>query len=455
VTNPLFSGDASGDFGKQMIFKRGGIVTKYFSPRNPNMAAQVERRERFQDIQKVLDWMKESLRVAMKESIGATWHQRITGYLIGAGWSVWDEFEGVFESFTAGHKQGWIDYCPTIETNNDPGMVFYMLACAVNRLAPGAIVEAEESNFYNVGNAWYGGIGEFTDLFNGEDGAMDKNWTVKNNAWNIVSGAVTCVPTLGAELFTNRLFDTDSAWFKGSGWTISGGKGNHAGAVAGQFRQTVGAVNKLISISYDVDSISGNVLNVYFGTTNGAYMGASVSTTGSKFASRFQSGAYLGFYGTANCAAVLDNASAKEIDQGTAIASIEAQSGGARIKVKANILYDTMAGVVGWLDNPEDPKNYILVCHDGGARLIMYKVVGGVATMVSISTLATYAAGAEIKLEGTLSNGVLTLNMFYNGIARGGVNIQVSEAGIVSNKRFGMVSTSGLNALDGFVYVRM
>lgn len=49
VTNPLLSGDARGNFGKQMIFRRGGVVTKYFSPKNPNTIAQVNHRQAFKE----------------------------------------------------------------------------------------------------------------------------------------------------------------------------------------------------------------------------------------------------------------------------------------------------------------------------------------------------------------------------------------------------------------------
>lgn len=41
---PLFSRDARGDFAKQMIYRRGGVVTKYFVPRDPKSAAQLAQR---------------------------------------------------------------------------------------------------------------------------------------------------------------------------------------------------------------------------------------------------------------------------------------------------------------------------------------------------------------------------------------------------------------------------
>jgi hypothetical protein len=49
VKHPLFSGDVSGAFGKKMIFKKGGIVTRMFWPRNPRTAAQQRQRELFKE----------------------------------------------------------------------------------------------------------------------------------------------------------------------------------------------------------------------------------------------------------------------------------------------------------------------------------------------------------------------------------------------------------------------
>jgi hypothetical protein len=49
VKFPLLSGDVSGDFGKMVIFTRGGKVRKYFRPRNPRSAAQLAQRERFKE----------------------------------------------------------------------------------------------------------------------------------------------------------------------------------------------------------------------------------------------------------------------------------------------------------------------------------------------------------------------------------------------------------------------
>jgi hypothetical protein len=49
VFGPLFSFRASGKFGKNLIFKRGGVVTSAFVPKNPNTELQQAQRQFFKE----------------------------------------------------------------------------------------------------------------------------------------------------------------------------------------------------------------------------------------------------------------------------------------------------------------------------------------------------------------------------------------------------------------------
>lgn len=49
VDLPLHSGDARGQFGKKIIFTRGGYARNYFRPRNPNSIAQQNARQAFKE----------------------------------------------------------------------------------------------------------------------------------------------------------------------------------------------------------------------------------------------------------------------------------------------------------------------------------------------------------------------------------------------------------------------
>lgn len=48
--NPLGGTDARGRIGKQMVFRRGGVVTRYHTPRQPNTIAQQNAREAFRNL---------------------------------------------------------------------------------------------------------------------------------------------------------------------------------------------------------------------------------------------------------------------------------------------------------------------------------------------------------------------------------------------------------------------
>lgn len=50
VKNPLGGTDARGRLGKRMVFKRGGVVTRYHVPRDPKTPAQLSAREAFRNL---------------------------------------------------------------------------------------------------------------------------------------------------------------------------------------------------------------------------------------------------------------------------------------------------------------------------------------------------------------------------------------------------------------------
>lgn len=50
VINPLGGSDARGHIGRRFIFRRGGIATKYFVPRDPRTPAQLAARQAFKEL---------------------------------------------------------------------------------------------------------------------------------------------------------------------------------------------------------------------------------------------------------------------------------------------------------------------------------------------------------------------------------------------------------------------
>lgn len=50
VSSPLGGSDARGQFGKRMVFRRGGVVTRYHVPHDPKTPAQLAQRQAFKEL---------------------------------------------------------------------------------------------------------------------------------------------------------------------------------------------------------------------------------------------------------------------------------------------------------------------------------------------------------------------------------------------------------------------
>lgn len=66
-------------------------------------------------------------------------------------------------------------------------------------------------------------------------------------------------------LVTNGTFDTDTSWKKGTGWTISGGTLNHTANSSYATQEGVLTIGETYTITYTINSISGNTVLVYCG----------------------------------------------------------------------------------------------------------------------------------------------------------------------------------------------
>jgi len=73
------------------------------------------------------------------------------------------------------------------------------------------------------------------------------------------------VEVTGIELVTNGNFASDTNWTKGTGWTISGGKGNGASA-GGDLTQTISIpINKTYRVKYTISNYSAGIFRVILG----------------------------------------------------------------------------------------------------------------------------------------------------------------------------------------------
>ena len=73
----------------------------------------------------------------------------------------------------------------------------------------------------------------------------------------------------GAEEITNGDFSSDTAWVKGTGWTISGGSLNASAATATAFQQNTGIVtNKTYKVTYTISNYVSGSVRIEIGSAN-------------------------------------------------------------------------------------------------------------------------------------------------------------------------------------------
>jgi hypothetical protein len=114
------------------------------------------------------------------------------------------------------------------------------------------------------------------------------------------------------ELISNGTFESDTAWTKGSGWTISGGKAN-ASATTGQLYQgTTTTINTQYKIEYTISNyVSGSYNFLLRGTSTATFSGNGTFTvyitSGSGGNSNFIIDGVSSFTGS------IDNVSVKEV----------------------------------------------------------------------------------------------------------------------------------------------
>lgn len=129
---------------------------------------------------------------------------------------------------------------------------------------------------------------------------------------------------LGSEEFTNPGFDSDTAWTKGTGWSISGGKAINDASQTGnsQIGQTISlTIGGTYRIQVDVDAYdpsAGSNKVAYFAvqnTTSSPMFNAGVGDVGTTYAMYMTAGVAFasGFRVAADVACTIDNLSCKEV----------------------------------------------------------------------------------------------------------------------------------------------
>lgn len=105
-------------------------------------------------------------------------------------------------------------------------------------------------------------------------------------------------------------------------------------------------------------------------------------------------------------------------------------------------LYD--AGIIFNLDNPADPKNFLLAYFNGVYTVRLMKCINGVYTLLTSGTVA-YAANAELRIMNNLN----TFAVYYKNVLVGTPQT-VTDISIINNSYCGIFCTSPLMTLRDF-----
>jgi hypothetical protein len=123
------------------------------------------------------------------------------------------------------------------------------------------------------------------------------------------------IPEYGAELVTNGGFDTDTAWTKGTGWTISGGTANCNGTNDTAIEQNISSSNTTLKrITFSVSNYVSGTLRVYSGS--GADVFLNVSANGTYELESYLINNKIFIYSLSSFNGSVDNISVKEVIKG-------------------------------------------------------------------------------------------------------------------------------------------
>jgi hypothetical protein len=273
-------------------------------------------------------------------------------------------------------------------------------------------------------------------------------WT--GATWATSGGKAYNVPTLGSELLTNGGFDTDTVWTKDAGWTIGGGVAAKATGSANWIRQSVAIVGRYHRLSFDIVSISAGSFRAGIG---GYAYGPNLTEIGTGYAADALAvfASFNGVSASSTASGTVDNVSLMSFATATLLASLSGSSSNEAAAAKiATITTGRLAGVVALLDSASSPQNFLHAYHNG-TSVLLDKCVAGTCTNL-ITTTVAFTANAQIEIRRPSGN---TFQLWYNGSQRG-TDQTVSDAGIISNTRYGLFSThSGGTfsefSLDGLV----
>lgn len=150
--------------------------------------------------------------------------------------------------------------------------------------------------------------------------------------------------------------------------------------------------------------------------------------------------------GSSGDVGLFDDVSVRPLILSTVMATTQGTATNTPKAAAYSIEEKSFAGVVGWVDDIDNPANGLLAFHTG-ISIGLLKLVGGVYSSL-IYTGSTFAQDAQIEIRRPSGN---TFQLYYNDV-QVGTDQTVNDAAIASNSSpyFGALSTNALSRLSSF-----
>ncbi len=283
------------------------------------------------------------------------------------------------------------------------------------------------------------------------------------------SGRGYNTPTVGSELLTNPTF---SSWSgdNPTSWTVSTeDANNYATQDANGMRLVAdGSVNLTVSqniasgnhawfaVAYDLYSVAAGALRTQcLNVSDNSLINYAADASRTFRATSATPTVRLIRVNGGATDIVVRGASAKVIAAATLLAYVASASTSATPAAKIhNVVDGTQVGVIGWLDDPATPANFVIAIRNGTGFVNLTKCVAGVYTNL-ISVATNFVANAPIEIRRPSGN---TFQLWYNN-AQIGSDQTINDAAIANNlfPYYGAFSTHSGNkfgkfTLDGAEY---
>ena len=275
------------------------------------------------------------------------------------------------------------------------------------------------------------------------DEFTDSGPTTLVSGFSTLTNGGVITPSLGGDLVTNGIFDSDTGWTKGANWSIANGVATRVAGTGSSSLSQAGILT--IGNWYQTGFSLANHSDAWgFYIT---YLGFTYNTIDSNtsyvLAGRASSTTVALQSNVAASQGDFDNVYAKPLTLSSLFSTVTESTVNKVVSAGVTLTPGTQAGFVLNLDSASNPQNFVIVYHDG-TNLRMDKSVNGVYTSLKTNA-AAYVPGATIRVAKNGNN----YDMAYNGTDYGVATI--SDASIVNNSLQGLFSTYAGNSFTNFL----